>query len=348
MKRSLAVTLLLVLSLILVGVPVGAQSLASISLTVYEDGYVLVNETIVTANYSVSLDVPLLGQHAEGLVALDENGNLLPAEVNGGNVTVYFGNATLIHLSYYTPDLTSKDGAIWTISLESPVPVEINLPPDAVVVDLSDIPLEIRGSSFLMPAGNVSVSYLIPIEVTTTTGSTTSSTEITTTTSQGETTTTTSSGGGSLTPSTSTTSQTGSPTTSSTSSPGSSSTTSSGGAGGSGSAKWIGLLLALLVIGGAAYLVLGKKKTPETRSESPESLERFREKINAMEGLNDDERGALLFLLENGGKAPQSKVREALGLPKTTAWRMFKRLEERGLVRVYKLGRENWVELVLE
>lgn len=114
--------------------------------------------------------------------------------------------------------------------------------------------------------------------------------------------------------------------------------------------KIIGALIGILVIAGGAYLYLRRRSGPEKieSGASREALQRFREKIDSLPDLNDDERGALIYLAENGGKAPQSKVRDALGLPKTTAWRMFKRLEERGLVRVYKLGRENWVELVLE
>ena len=102
-----------------------------------------------------------------------------------------------------------------------------------------------------------------------------------------------------------------------------------------------------MLVAGAAYWYL-RRPRGGVEPLGKEGLERFRKKIEGMEDLNDDERGALLYLIENGGKAPQSKVRSALGIPKTTAWRMFKRLEERGLVRVYKLGRENWVELVIE
>ena len=310
---------------LLMGLPVSAQSVVSLSLTVYGDGYTLVNETISTANYSVVLDVPLLGQHVEGLLALDENGNVLPAEINGSNVTVYFGNASLVKLSYYTPDLTSKEGAIWTLSLYTPVPVEIVLPKDAVIVDLSDIPLEIRGNMIVMPPGNVSVSYIIPIQSTT------------------------SSGGSSFSTST-TSSQTAISTTSySTGSTTSSTSSSQVASGGSSEIRWIGIGIIILLILGGSYLYFGRNgKKAKTLSGDPEALEKFRQKIEAMDDLNDDERGAIIFLLENGGKAPQSKVREALGLPKTTAWRMFKRLEDKGLVRIYKLGRENWVELVLE
>ncbi len=312
--------------------PAGAQSVVSLSLKVYEDGYVLVNETISTANYTVALEIPLLGEYVEGLTAVDENGNVLPVEINGGNVTVYFENASLVTISYYTPDLTSKDGPVWTVSLESPVPVEISLPENSVIVDLSDIPLQIRDNVVVMPAGNISVSYIIPIQTT----------QTTTTTTQIQTTTTTTSGGGTGGGQSTTTTTPHSPTSSTTTTPSHSTGGSSGGV------WWVILVIILIAAGlGYAYLRRGGRTRSQT-APSPEALKRFREKIEAMEDLNDDEKGALIFLIENGGKASQSKIREALGLPKTTAWRMFKRLEEKGLVRIYKLGRENWVELVLE
>ncbi|RLF89015.1 transcriptional regulator, partial [Thermococci archaeon] len=57
--RMVSLVLMFILTLSLV-VPAGAQSVVSLSLRVYEDGYVLVNETISTANYTVALEIPLL------------------------------------------------------------------------------------------------------------------------------------------------------------------------------------------------------------------------------------------------------------------------------------------------
>ncbi|MDK2983308.1 MAG: hypothetical protein PWP19_786 [Thermococcaceae archaeon] len=62
--------------------------------------------------------------------------------------------------------------------------------------------------------------------------------------------------------------------------------------------------------------------------------------------LSRDEMRVLLYLYDRGGKAPQAEMKKMLNIPKTTAWRMFKRLEERGLIRIYKKRRENWVELL--
>lgn len=54
----------------------------------------------------------------------------------------------------------------------------------------------------------------------------------------------------------------------------------------------------------------------------------------------------LEFIKKKGGAAKESEIREALILPKTSAWRAIKRLERQGLVRVEKKGKENLVILV--
>ncbi|ASJ01732.1 transcriptional regulator [Thermococcus gorgonarius] len=317
MRLSLSVLVMIIAGLLMAPVPVKGQTVSSLSLTVYEDGYVLVNETVLTANYTVVLDVPLLGQHVEGFIAVDENGELLPYEISGSNATIYFGNVSVVQISYFTPDITTKEGAVWTLSLESPVQVYIILPEDAIITDLSEVPLKIQDNLLVMPPGNISVSYVL--QAKTSTGSVTSS-STTSSIIPG-------SGGG-----------------------GSSTTPSPGGTGsGIGGKLVAAVIIGLVILGGLyAYLSRDKKSGTSMETAAPEALRKFREKIESMEDLNDDEKGALIYLVENGGKAPQSKVRAALGIPKTTAWRMFKRLEEKGLVRVYKLGRENWVELVLE
>jgi uncharacterized membrane protein len=51
------------------------------------------------------------------------------------------------------------------------------------------------------------------------------------------------------------------------------------------------------------------------------------------------------LLRSKGGRALEAEIREALGLPKTTAWRLVRRLEKKGLVVVRKVGNQNVVEL---
>ncbi|WP_234394362.1 helix-turn-helix transcriptional regulator [Thermococcus piezophilus] len=232
---------------------------------------------------------------------------------------MYPEDAQVVRVSYYTPDLTSKDGIVWTLKVSSESPFTVVLPENYIVVDLSDIPLEINGNSIVMPAGNQTVSYVLEYLPVGTETAQTQTTQSISETSASE------SFVNSTAPSTT----------------GSSTETPSG-----GSTSWatIGILaLFALSIGGFIYLKSGKEESGLAPSISREDFEKRLTEYD----LTKDEEKALLYLFDRGGKARQSEVRETLGIPKTTAWRMFQRLEKQGLVRVYKKKRENWVELRL-
>ncbi|WP_457753065.1 helix-turn-helix transcriptional regulator [Thermococcus sp.] len=293
----------------------GQYTLESVNLIVYSDGYVKVTEILKPEEYTVSVSLPLLGSNIRGITVTNEIGVPLPYKINGSSLIIYFENATLIKVSYYTPDLTHKRGSIWSISFISKIPAKITFPDNAVIVDLTDIPLEISGNSILMPPGNQTVSYVLqyrPVRTEApaapTSGTTTEPFNSTAPSSSG-------------------------------SSSQSSSTSSEG------STNWtmVGVLAFLALAAGGGFLYMrrgGEEKAIDIGRED------FERRLKEYE-LTKDEEKALLYLFDRGGKAKQAEVREMLGIPKTTAWRMFQRLEKQGLVRVYKKKRENWVELRL-
>lgn len=61
--------------------------------------------------------------------------------------------------------------------------------------------------------------------------------------------------------------------------------------------------------------------------------------------LKPEEKRIIGILESKGGEAFQSEITRLLGLPKTTAWRYVKRLEEKGMVIVEKLHGMNYVRL---
>ncbi|WP_048148071.1 helix-turn-helix transcriptional regulator [Palaeococcus ferrophilus] len=317
MRAKLVAVVIVLLSLI--PVVAGQYAIESLELTVYTDGYVRVAQTVQPENYTVSVSIPLLTPNVEGLTVVDEIGNPVPYEVNGSRLIVYFENATPLRITYYTPDLTAKNGSIWGVHFSSDVAVRVTFPESAVIVDLTDIPLEINGNSLLMPPGNQSISYVIKYRTD-----------------------------GAKTVSSPTSSPVGGPVgTSSTEAPlNVSGTVSQNEAppGRPGSGALLAGLTALLILGvaGFAYIKRDGKKT----SSPGISREDFERLLGQYE-LTKDEEKALFYVFDRGGRAKQSEVREMLGIPRTTAWRMFQRLEKQGLVRVYKKKRENWVELNL-
>ncbi|NJE10182.1 helix-turn-helix domain-containing protein [Thermococcus sp. MAR1] len=274
------VPILMLITLILLP-GVSPYTVSSLVLTVYNDGYTKVEYEILPSEYSSQVELPLLGDHYENVIVGDGNGNPLNFRLENGSLLIYSGNAEVVKVSYYTPDLTVKQGVVWTLNIATNDSFTVVLPANAIVVDLSDIPLEIAGNSITMPPGNQSVSYTL-------------------------------SGRG------------------------------VGGEKGADSLVYLALLGGLAVVGGSAYALWRKKKS---QSSMP-SREEFQARLENLD-LNEEERRALLYIFDKGGKASQAEVREAIGLPKTTAWRMFKRLERKGLVKVLKGRKENWVELRL-
>jgi len=306
--RKLALLLLMLITLTL---PiVSAQgTIKSVNITVYETGYVKVTEVFVPLNVSVVVSVPLLTDDVAGIFVTDSKGNPLPFEQNGSSVDVYItGNVSEIVVTYFTAALTSKKGDVWTLTYSANVPVAIHFPRGVIIVDLSDVPLSITENSITMPPGNQSISYTLPVPSPSPTQSPTGTTSTKTNTTSSQIPPTSSTG-------------TGNP---------------------DGSNRYYALVLLLVPIFAGALYYLRRKEPPK---EMPIGRNEYAKKLEEL-GLNTDEINALLYVYDQGGKTKQADVRKALGIPKTTAWRMFKRLEEKGLVRVYKRGKENWVELV--
>ncbi|MEM2910124.1 MAG: hypothetical protein QXO01_03535 [Nitrososphaerota archaeon] len=63
--------------------------------------------------------------------------------------------------------------------------------------------------------------------------------------------------------------------------------------------------------------------------------------------LKAEEAEIVRFLEENNGRALEAELREAFpNIPRTTMWRLVKRLEKKGVLRVRKVGLQNVVELI--
>jgi len=275
MKKIMA---LIGLALLVIPLVSAEFTVSDLELTIYRDGYVEVYYQIIPSDYVVQISIPLLGKDHENLIVEDENGNPLNFEVSGNNVIIYVNNAQLIKILYYTPDLTSKHGLVWTLNVSSPYPFKVVLPENSVVVDLSDIPLSISSNVISMPPGNQSISYTLEYNAE------------------------------------------------------------------KNSQNVIYYFLAGVLALSAVFIGIKLISSKKVSKDVKVDKEAFLEKMEKFD-LNDEERNALLYILEKGGRASQAEVRNALGLPKTTAWRMFKRLEKQGLVKIIRGRKENWVEL---
>jgi uncharacterized membrane protein len=64
--------------------------------------------------------------------------------------------------------------------------------------------------------------------------------------------------------------------------------------------------------------------------------------------LREDDRNVLLYVAERGGEALLAEIRHRFDLPKSTAWRLVKRLEREELVQIVKFGNQNLVRCALK
>jgi len=132
-------------------------------LTVYADGRVIVD-------YTVSLDVDLprvtisiFGRLVEEMVVVNEEKMPVEYEVGNGTVTVDSLGSSMVTMTYTTSDLVNKKGGTWVLILDSPITFSVELPKDVTILGLSSIPLSISSDEdryiLTMKPGVQEISY---------------------------------------------------------------------------------------------------------------------------------------------------------------------------------------------
>ncbi len=64
--------------------------------------------------------------------------------------------------------------------------------------------------------------------------------------------------------------------------------------------------------------------------------------------LREDDRQVLKYIVDRGGEALLTEIRNQFGLPKSTAWRLMRRLEREELAEISKFGNQNMVRYKLK
>ena len=100
----------------------------------------------------------------------------------------------------------------------------------------------------------------------------------------------------------------------------------------------------VVVVGGlgAAYMLMGRsKKDPEVQAVSFDLDKLFGEHPN----LRMDDKEVIRFLAQNRGETFAAEVRERFDIPRTSLWRMIRRLEGEGIIEVATIGGQSLVRL---
>jgi len=146
--ETMVKTPLIIAGLIIVALTMPIQSSFSstrtLDLTLYSDGSAHISTHLDMDPLEPDFEVNLFGSSVDNFVAVGENGFLLSSEIIGDKVTIdTFGSST-ITIDYDIHDLISKEGRIWTFSLDSPTDYSLLMPSNSIIIGMETSSLNIE------------------------------------------------------------------------------------------------------------------------------------------------------------------------------------------------------------
>lgn len=139
----------------------------SLLIEAYSDGIVDVIYEVDTDPSLHQVEVLLLGTSYSRMLVTGDGGALLGHSMGDGLVVVDSLGSSKVKVTYSTPDLTNKAGSIWTVVASSPISFTVSLPTDSTVMGLSASPSSITAIDarqvLTLPAGSQEVSYQLGV-----------------------------------------------------------------------------------------------------------------------------------------------------------------------------------------
>jgi len=169
-KRASAYLLFtLLLMLILTSHPSFSEETTpeTLLLTVYPDGFVFVDYTLLVDPTFPTQNITVFGQVLEDLLVVDKDGLPIDYSIINYTISVYSLGTDEIKLTYLTQDLTSKEGRYWTLTIVTPISTRIILPVETTIISLNKVPEMIETSAnrveLLMNSSLIEITYVIGV-----------------------------------------------------------------------------------------------------------------------------------------------------------------------------------------
>ena len=159
---------LLVASMIIVAAIMPIQSSFSsprtLDLIIYPDGSTHVSTEIDVDSLATDYELNLFGSTIDNLVAVGENDFLLDADVIGDSALIETFGSSVISVEYDIHDLVSKQGKVWTFSLDAPSDFTLLLPKNSAIVGMTSLPVNMEiiddKNQLTLSSGDVEINYL--------------------------------------------------------------------------------------------------------------------------------------------------------------------------------------------
>jgi len=160
-------TLLLVVSVIIVAALIPIQSSFSspraLDLIIYPDGSTHISTEIDLDPFQNDYDLDLFGSTIDNLVVIGDNEFLLTTDVMGDSALIQTFGSSIISVEYDIHDLVSKQGRLWTFSLDSPSEFTLLLPKNSAIVGMTNLPINMEiiddQNQLTLSSGKTEIDY---------------------------------------------------------------------------------------------------------------------------------------------------------------------------------------------
>ena len=161
-------TSLLVASMIIVAALLPIQSSFSsprdLDLIIYPDGSTHVSTEIDVDFFLTDYELNLFGSSIDNLVVIGDNEFLLDTNVIDNFALIQTFGSSVISVEYDIHDLVSKQGKLWTFSLDSPSNFTLLLPKNSAIVGMTNLPINMEiindQNQLTLPSGKTEIDYL--------------------------------------------------------------------------------------------------------------------------------------------------------------------------------------------
>ena len=158
---------LLVASMIIVAALLPIQSSFSsprdLDLIIYSDGTTHVSTEIDIDPFLTDFELNLFGSSIDNLVVVGDNGFLLDADVVDNTALIQTFGSSVITIEYDIHDLVSKQGRLWTFSLDSNSDFTLLLPKNSAIVGMTNLPINMElineQNQLTLSSGSTEIDY---------------------------------------------------------------------------------------------------------------------------------------------------------------------------------------------
>ena len=160
-------TPLLVASMIIVAALLPIQSSFSsprdLDLIIYPDGTTHVSTEIDVDPFHTDYELNLFGNTIDNLVVIGDDEFLLDTDIINDTALIQTFGSSVITIEYDIHDLVSKQGKLWTFSLNSPSDFTLLLPKNSAIVGMTNLPINMEinndQNQLTLSSGNTEIDY---------------------------------------------------------------------------------------------------------------------------------------------------------------------------------------------